>query len=271
MWRRLGPNGGSARCSRSARRCRPTRGSGSPRATGRRGRAGMTGSACPWSRHGRRATSAGCWCGAAAPTPTTGRPTWPSRRSARPGHAGAGGGAALDGRGGLRAGQGRGGARPVRGAQLDRLVAPHDAGPVRPGACSPSCAGTWPRAPRRVGRAKGALQQAASRGPTSGRRGSLASFRQQRRAQQGRWPRPSTPHRGLRSPRRADPADRPRGASAAVGRGLARLPLGRAGLGVVRLAPPPPGGSPTLPLPTTRHHLLITTTVVLVRRSSKAV
>ena len=47
--------------------------------------------------------------------------------------------------------------------------------------------------PPRGSRKGGAVQQAASRGSTGGRRGSLASFRQQRRAQQGRWPRPSPP------------------------------------------------------------------------------
>jgi SRSO17 transposase len=48
---------------------------------------------------------------------------------------------------------------------------------------------TASRGPRQKGRS----QQAASRGPTGGQRSSLASFRQQRRAQEGRWPRPPRP------------------------------------------------------------------------------
>jgi len=50
-------------------------------------------------------------------------------------------------------------------------------------------AATVSRGPRQKGRS----QQAASRGPTGGQRSSLASFRQQRRAQEGRWPRPPRP------------------------------------------------------------------------------
>jgi hypothetical protein len=50
-------------------------------------------------------------------------------------------------------------------------------------------------APARVSRQKGRSQQAALPTPRRGRRrtGSLAPFRQQRRAQQGRWPRRTTP------------------------------------------------------------------------------
>ena len=71
----LDPTAGQHAAHGAQGSCRPTRGSGSPRATGRRGRAGMTGIACRSCRRCRRATSAGVWCGAASPTPTTGRPT----------------------------------------------------------------------------------------------------------------------------------------------------------------------------------------------------
>ncbi len=74
--------------------------------------------------------------------PGTAQPERPDRsagvRGLRPGgdHAGgpgAGGGEALDDRGGLRAGQRRDRAGPLRGAQLDGLVSPYDAGAVRAG------------------------------------------------------------------------------------------------------------------------------------------
>ena len=76
--------------------------------------------------------------------------------------------------------------------------------------------------------------------------GSLAAFRQQRRAQEGagRCAGPP-PHPRLR---RVDPAHRARGAAPPVGRRLARVSLRRAGAGLVDLAPPPPGGGQTLPL-----------------------
>ncbi len=48
------------------------------------------------------------------------------------GGAGAGSGAALDQRSRLRGSQGRSRPRPLRGAQLDGLVSPHDAGALRP-------------------------------------------------------------------------------------------------------------------------------------------
>ena len=47
--------------------------------------------------------------------------------------------------------------------------------------------------PARGRRQKGRAQQAIFHGPTGSRRGSLASFRQQRRAQERRWPRPPRP------------------------------------------------------------------------------
>jgi SRSO17 transposase len=46
-------------------------------------------------------------------------------------------------------------------------------------------------APARAHRQKGRSQQAAWRAPRRRRQGSLAPFRQQRRAQEGRWPRPA--------------------------------------------------------------------------------
>src|SRR5260221_615901 len=79
---------------------------------------------------------------------------------------------------------------------------------------------------------------------------------------------PADRRRRLQRRRRANPAHGPRSAPAAVGRGLARLPLGRRRAGLVRLAAPPPGGGHTPPLPTAWRHPAITTTVVLMGRQT---
>ncbi len=56
---------------------------------------------------------------------------------------------------------------------------------VRRSLAAPALPSPPPRPVR--GRQQGRSQQAVSRSPTGGHRGSLATFRQQRRAQQGRW------------------------------------------------------------------------------------
>ena len=154
----------------------------------------MTGIACPSCRRCRRATSAGAWCGAASPTPTTCRPTStfaPVGTDLATLVAVAGRRWTIEvafeqakGEVGLDQYEVRSWTGWYRHMTL-ALFAQALLTVVRQRLAA--------TAPPPGGAQRGRVQQAASRGPTSGRRGSLASFRQQRQAQQGRWPRPPRP------------------------------------------------------------------------------